>query len=341
MRIDDNEDIHQKTEDVLKQIQEQMKLTDDVINSDRYRKSTTFVKKRPNINSERQNIVKIKDSSLEFVNIDDDFNKKPKDSLFDDVCSICSSKIYYEKYICLVCKDCIICNNCELSHLHPVIKWKNNQLSSLNNIFLFLSYHNKSIQNLNLNNNSSFFGSNKPKYEFKLESKNLEYTMKPKEKIEISINIINLNKFDIDCKKLKLILFGSNTKDLIIYNKELENKIKKDEILSSSISIESSNFCKIYNFNIVLYSTDNIEIVCNMLSFKLKVYIDYEEENLNTYFKDFPNIIKENKNIKKNIKKIMENNKIKQDPLTILNLLKENNGNVNETIQKLISNNKD
>ena len=274
----DNEDIHQKTEDVLKRIQEQMKLSNDVLKSATYRKSTTFVKNRPLINSEKQNIVKIRDSSLEFVNIDDDFINKPKDSLFDDVCSICSSKIYYEKYLCIICKDCIICPNCELNHLHPVIKWKNNQLPSLNSIFLFLSQNNKSIQKLNSNNKSGLFGStNKPKYEFKLESPKIQYIMKPKDKLELPINIINLNKIDVDCKKLKLVLFASNIKDLIVHNKELDNKIRRGDILQTFISIESNNFCKIYSFNIGLYSSEDIHVEFNSLPLKLKVFVDSEK----------------------------------------------------------------
>ena len=274
----DNEDIHQKTEDVLKRIQEQMKLSNDVLKSATYRKSTTFVKNRPLINSEKQNIVKIRDSSLEFVNIDDDFINKPKDSLFDDVCSICSSKIYYEKYLCIICKDCIICPNCELNHLHPVIKWKNNQLPSLNSIFLFLSQNNKSIQKLNSNNKGGLFGStNKPKYEFKLESPKIQYIMKPKDKLELPINIINLNKIDVDCKKLKLVLFASNIKDLIVHNKELDNKIRRGDILQTFISIESNNFCKIYSFNIGLYSSEDIHVEFNSLPLKLKVFVDSEK----------------------------------------------------------------
>ena len=271
----DNEDIHQKTEDVLKRIQEQMKLTNDVLNSATYRKSTTFVKKRPLINSEKQNIVKIKDSSLEFVNIDEDFINKPKDSLFDDVCSICSAKIYYEKYLCILCKNCIICPNCELNHLHPVIKWKNNQLPSLNSIFLFISHNNKFIHKLNLNNKGGLFGSiNKPKYEFKLESPNIQNIMKPKDKLELPINIINLNKIDVDCKKLKLVLFARNIKDLIVHNKELDYKIRRGDTLKTFISIESNNFCKIYNFNLGLYSTEDIHVEFNSLSLKLKVFVE-------------------------------------------------------------------
>ena len=279
MRTDDNEDLHLKTEDVLQKIQEQMKLTDEAKSSIQYRKSTTFVgKNRPSINSERQNIIKIQNSSLEFVNIDDDFNNKPKDSLFDDVCSICSSKIYYEKYVCVVCKDCIICPNCELNHLHPVIKWKNNQLQSLYSIFLFMSNNNKIIQKLNSNNKGGFFGSNKSKYLFRLESNKLELDLKTNDKLELPIDIINLNKNDIDGKKLNLVLFGRNIKDLIVYNKDIESKIKRGDTLKTSVSIESGMFSKTYNFNIELYSTQDIDIECNSLSFILKVMDDKDEK---------------------------------------------------------------
>ena len=266
-----DEDIHEKTDGILKKIQEQMKLTDDVLNSTSYRKSTTFIKNRPKINSERQNIIKIQDSSLEFVNIDRDFINKPNDSIFDDICSICSAKIYYEKYLCIVCKDCIICQNCEINHLHPVIKWKRNQLPNLNRIFLFLSSNNKSIKENSTNKNEGFFGSNKPKYEFKLESDNYEYSLKPNEKMELPINIINLNKKDIDCKKIKLVLFLRNIKDLVVNNKELNNKIRIGETLKISILIESSMFCKNYTFNACLFSTENIDIVFNTLAIKLRV----------------------------------------------------------------------
>ena len=118
---DENKNIYQETENVLQKMQEQLKLSEDALKKPQYRRSMTVVN-NPKINL-NQNIVKIKDSSLEFVNIEDDFKKKPKDSPFDDICSICS------------CKECILCQNCELNHLHPVIKWKNNQLSNLNKIY--------------------------------------------------------------------------------------------------------------------------------------------------------------------------------------------------------------
>ena len=106
MKSNSNEDeeekdsIHLETENVLKKIQEQLKLSEEALNSATYRRSMSLAP-GPNLNL-NQNIVKIKDSSLEFVNIEDDFKNKPKDSPFNDVCSICSSNIYLEKYLCLI-----------------------------------------------------------------------------------------------------------------------------------------------------------------------------------------------------------------------------------------------
>lgn len=337
----DDEDIYKKSENLIQRMNEEMRLSNDVLNSATYRRSYTISRHNPL--SENQNIIQIKDSALklEFVNIDEEFVKnKPNDAIFDDICSICSSKIYYEKYLCVICKDCIICPNCEQNHLHPVIKWKNNQLSSLNSIFLFLSNYNKEIQRMNANSNKGgFFGSNKIKFEFKIDSDNLSYTMQKNEKMEIPIYITNLSKGDVDCKKIKLALFGMNIKDLIIYNKEMENKIRRGETLKTTISVESNNIGKIYNFNIGLFSPADVDIAYNTITFKLEVLSDNEEEQLNMQFKNYPEIVKESKVYKKSVKRIMENNKVKKDPMAILNALKQCHGNVHQAIQLLTSNN--
>ena len=72
----------------------------------------------------RQNVIKIDNSDLEFVDINENFTKKPNSAPFDEVCSICSSKIYFKKYICIVCRDCILCQSCQAEHLHPMLRCK-------------------------------------------------------------------------------------------------------------------------------------------------------------------------------------------------------------------------
>ena len=105
MKEDEDDDIHIQTENLLNKIQEQISLSEEALNLDKKpkleevkvpnnSKSAVF----PKENKSNQNIIKIKDSSLEFVNLDEDFSKMPKNAPFNDFCSICSSKIYYFKY---------------------------------------------------------------------------------------------------------------------------------------------------------------------------------------------------------------------------------------------------
>ena len=267
---EEKENLHEETDNILLKIQKQLKLSEDALKEPQFRRSMSIACGPLNLNL-NQNIVKIKDSSLEFVNIDDDFKNKPKDSPFDDICSICSSNIYTEKYLCLICKECILCTNCELNHLHPVIKWKNNQLSNLSKIYLFMSNYNKEIIDYKNKNKGGFFGSNKSKYHFRLNSDVLEYTMKPNQDLDIPITIYNLNNTDVDCKQLKLVLFGRNIKDLIVYNKDIEDKIKREEGIKTFISIESGNFSKMYHFDIGIFSPTDIELVFNTITYKVKV----------------------------------------------------------------------
>ncbi len=56
---------------------------------------------------------------------------------------------------------------------------------------------------------------------------------------------------------------------------------------------------------------------------------------MNEYFKDYPKILIEPKNIKKGVKKIYEDTKNKHNPITILQFLKNNKGNVDDTFFEL------
>ena len=124
---EEEEDIHLRTENILKKIQEQMRLAEEALNFERPKfeevkeqggsKSMVLSKAK----NPHQNLIKIKDSSLEFVNLDENFAKKPANAIFDDCCSICSSKIYFNKYICVICENCILCPKCEVEHEHPVL----------------------------------------------------------------------------------------------------------------------------------------------------------------------------------------------------------------------------
>ena len=291
------------------------------------------------INKDRQNVVKIEDSDLEFVEINENFNKKPNFAPFDEACSMCSSKIYYKKYICIICKNCILCQNCQQDHFHPMLKCKDKQLSNVYDITNYLKTHNEEIINMqNQTNKKGFFSKIfSEKYELKLDCNSLNFSMRPNKRINIPITIQNLSKTPFNCLENNIFLFARSNKDLKVYEKKVEQILNKFDQIDVNMILESNEFCKVYNFTIELYSKEEIKLKSNILSFKLEVNRDDEDEELNEIFRQYPKIIVMNKNIKKGVKKILEDKTITQDPVLVMQFLANNNGNIEETIKNLKS----
>ena len=294
-----------------------------------------------NNQKDRQNVIKIENSDLEFVDINENFTKKPNTSPFDDVCSMCSSKIYYQKYICIVCRECILCQNCQVEHLHPMLKCKQKQLSDVQGIYNYLKNNNDEIKQIisqKIKKSKGFFGSLfSGKYELKLNCNSLNFSMRPKQKINVPITIQNLSNVPFNCEENNLILFSRNNKDLKVYEKKVKHILNKQEQIDVNMILESNEFCKIYYFTIELYTREDIKLKNNILSFTLEVNKDEEDEKLNEYFKNYPKVIVMNKSIKKGVKAILEDKSITQDPVIVMQFLANNNGNIEETIKNLKS----
>ena len=291
---------------------------------------------------DRQNVIKIQNSDLEFVDINENFTKKPNTAPFDEACSICSSKIYNKKYICIVCRECILCQSCQAEHLHPLLKCKQKQLADVQDIYNYLKNNNDEIKQIlaeNKNKKSKGFFGNffSEKYELRLNCNALNFSMRPKKTINIPITIQNLSNVPFNCEQNNLILFSRNNKDLKVYEKKVGQILNKQEQIDVNMKLESNDFCKIYYFTIELYTSKDIKLKHNILSFKLEVNLDEEDEILNEEFKDYPKVIVMNKTIKKGIKKILEDKSITQDPVTVMQFLTNNNGNIEETIKNLKS----
>ena len=346
MNKDENneeEDIHTQTENIIKKIQEQLRLTEEALSLGRTKfepVEVPFGHKSMMLPSKKkvpQYLSKIKDYSLEYLNLDNTYPEKPNNSPFEDNCSICNSKMYYIKYICVIC-NCFLCPKCEIEHEHPLLKCKYSQFSSLESIYIYLNTKNQEVKN-NKNNSSNFLSnifSNK--YELKLKCESNTFTMRPETKKTIPITIFNLSSGEIDCSKNKVALYSKNNNDLKVYTHFVKNKLNKNESCEASIIIESNDKIKEYIFYIEVYSLLSNKLKNNILNFKVKINNDQEEEELDNYFKDYPIITIESKDIKKGVKRIYEDskNKKKIDPPTILKHLKKNKGNVDETFYDLI-----
>ena len=286
----------------------------------------------------------LKDNFMEYKNIEYDnvefMDNKGKDIIknpFNETCSICKTLIKNIKFICIICQNCVLCSKCEENHIHPVLKCKSSQLSTLKDVYIYMNKRNLVIQSFLKNEkDSSVFGYFQDmfsgKYDIKLSSNCDKLTMRPNRALNLPIALQNLSTNKIECKLLQLYLIGKNTKDLKVYNKELDLVINKREQNDVYVKIESNNYCTEYTFLIELYSNKNIKLKSNALEFTIIVNEDDEEEELNEYFKDYPNIILTSKETKIGIKKILENESIKEDPITILQFLKNNNNDIEKTI---------
>jgi predicted amidophosphoribosyltransferase len=302
-------------------------------------------KLKKNSNTEKETEIENVDKD-EIINLDGKDLIIKKEHPFNEVCKSCGGQIKNIKYICVICPDCILCQKCEQIHIHPVLKCKSIQLSSLKSVYIYMNKRNKVIQSFLKNEkDSSVFGLFQDifsaKYEINLSSPINKITMRPNKSIKIPITIQNLSSTKIECKLLQLYLLAKNIKDLKIYNYEIDLVINKREQNDIYMTVESNNHIGEYNFNVELYSIKNIKLKSNVLNFNIIVNDDEEEEELNETFKDYLNIVVASKETKMGIKKIMENEEIKEDPITIFQFLKNNNNNVEKTIENLFSKNSD
>ena len=302
-------------------------------------------KLKKNSNTEKETEIENVDKD-EIINLDGKDLIIKKEHPFNEICKSCGGQIKNIKYICVICPDCILCQKCESIHIHPVLKCKSIQLSSLKSVYIYMNKRNQVIQSFLKNEkDSSVFGLFQDifsaKYEINLSSPINKITMRPNKSIKIPITIQNLSSTKIECKLLQLYLLAKNIKDLKVYNYEIDLVINKREQNDIYMTVESNNHIGEYNFNVELYSIKNIKLKSNVLNFNIIVNDDEEEEELNETFKDYLNIVVASKETKMGIKKIMENEDIKEDPITIFQFLKNNNNNVEKTIENLISKNSD
>ena len=302
-------------------------------------------KLKKNSNTEKETEIENVDKD-EIINLDGKDLIIKKEHPFNEICKSCGGQIKNIKYICVICPDCILCQKCESIHIHPVLKCKSIQLSSLKSVYIYMNKRNQVIQSFLKNEkDSSVFGLFQDifsaKYEINLSSPINKITMRPNKPIKIPITIQNLSSTKIECKLLQLYLLAKNIKDLKVYNYEIDLVINKREQNDIYMTVESNNHIGEYNFNVELYSIKNIKLKSNVLNFNIIVNDDEEEEELNETFKDYLNIVVASKETKMGIKKIMENEEIKEDPITIFQFLKNNNNNVEKTIENLISKNSD
>ena len=330
---------YKSNDELFKEVEQQFKICEAIKNSEIPLNKSTMINPRLSHLENKQNIVKIDESNLDFVDIEIDHVKKPKDAIFDDICSICSRKLYYSKFVCIVCKNCILCDNCEEEHPHPVMKCKINKLSNLYDIYVYLYKHNNIVLDMlsKKSKKKSFFDFLNDSVKIKISTINTKFTMRKNKKLEIPIYIENLTNDVIEAGKNKFLLISRNSRDLLVNNKEVDQIINKKEQIETTILVETNDICKLYNFQLEMYCGSDIKLECNTLDFCIEVNEDEEEEELNIFFEEYPDIMVLNKKVKEDLKYIVEKHISREHPSVIVHMMKNNDWDRDKTIEELNS----
>lgn len=276
-------------------------------------------------------------NKLKVVNTVTDFELSRESSggrIYNEKCSICKEDLTFSKYICCICKNCILCNICEKEHYHPVIKCKNNKLAAFGDIYHYLTHHQFPKSKNSKGVISSLF---EKKIKLQLSTSSLNFTVRPSKKVYIPIYIENLTSNCID-KSSILYLISRNCENVFVQEKTINSAINKKEKSEIDLLIQAPEVCKKYKFTIEIYPFDSkLKIEANKLNFTIEVNNDIEEENLNEFFKDYPKLIYLDKDKKTKIKKIIEDKMSLEHPYIIFKMLQNFKWDINRAINELIS----
>ena len=252
-----------------------------------------------------------------------------KDTFKTEICFICGNNLQGVKYICCVCENSILCENCEINHFHPCIKFKSEFLSNLPSIYRFISKN----YGYKKETNNKLLKLFKKEYEIKMcRLTDGKVCLRPYKEVKFPIRLTNLtkeiiysNQFDIIPKDNKLvqIYFEAYEKFSIKPNSNYTIKLKC--ISGGKMGKEKINF--------YLFSKELALKNSGQLNFCVEFEIngDVQEEEMN-------------KNLKYNENVILFNKEHKHLALNILNEIGDNNRNenhINEVFYILINSNWD
>jgi len=301
-----------------------------------------FTNKKNDINSSENiinenNIISINNNINNINNINNNINQIDDTIQIVEICTICNKLIKDKiKYECSICDNCVLCQKCEEQHNHPCIKFKIGKsiLSSLKECHSFMSQKHKFTSILPIKYIKNIFNYT---YDLilQLEIDN-HIEIRPNKTIEIPILIKNYSEQSVSSKDFVILI-----KNYSIVN------IAYD--MNNNFTIEPKNYFKI-NLNCVsgdktgrdllkieIYST-TIKIrdsIFSKANIELLVSKDEEDEELNKKFIFYPKIQLLNKLRKKMLLYIVEKHFCEKSITQIYDSLRENNWNLDTTINKL------
>ena len=297
----DNEIIENK--DIKNEIIIQKELDNILENENKNKNNITEEKKEiqeiankiseKDLSKENNNNIIIKDKEKEK-------EKNDKNIFENDLCMRCSSPLNSKKILCLICSNMVLCSKCEPIHGHPCIIYKSNFLSSLKETFNFMTkqynFNSISPKKTKINISLSFIGDN-------------DIFLRPKKGVLLPIKIANhSNNITIYSSDIIILIKGNKFLDITY---DLNQKFKIPPETSYVLNIKcltKDNLCK-ENINMEIYSNRYLlkENKNNSVNLNIEVNEDKEEEDLNLKLLYNQMAILYNKEHKKILVSLIEN----------------------------------
>ncbi len=241
----------------------------------------------------------------DLFNQDKDINKKKeknsKNIFENELCMKCSSPLLSQKNICLICSNIVLCSKCEPKHDHPCFIFKSNFISSLKEAYNFMTrkYNfetNPSNKKTKKNISLAFVGDK-------------DIFLRPNKGILLPIKIFNHSHDTTIFSNDIIILIRGNKYLNISYDLNGKFKIPAEQCYILKLKcLTPKNLCK-ENITLEIYSNRYIlkENKNNKIYLNIEVNEDKEEENLNLKLLYNEMAILYNKEHKKIIVSLIEN----------------------------------
>ena len=302
-KIEDNEIIN-INENITKEINNIYEENNDILNINTIIKnSKEKEKEKLKLESKKNKNKNIINELINDVFIDDKGEpkgkKEEKNIFINENCMKCNSPLLSKKYICIICANLIICSKCEKKHEHPCIIFKSKFISSLKDIYNFMNKQYESLttstKKSKTNISINFYG-----------DKNI--CLRPNKGVLLPVQITNQTDATIFSNDIMFLVKGNKYLN-ISYDIFLKYKIPPNQTYILKFKCLTQNkLCKenitieIFSNRYILKDNKNSKI---MLNIEINNDISEEDINLNLNYNEM--IILYNKEHKKLLLSLMEN----------------------------------
>ena len=272
--------------------------------------------------------------------VDDIEKDKEKNSISKDVilknifikesCTVCGQSLKNIKYICVICMNVLLCDSCEEKHNHPCLIYKTPFISSIKETYNFITNNYPSYSNLLTKKSQRNLSISL------MADKNI-YLRKNKG-VLIPIKIMNNSNISVDSKDF-IVLIKQNKLINISYNSNSYFQISPNssyiltlKCITPDVLCKEDIIAEIFSNKFILKHNENLRI-----NFSIEINEDNEEEDLNLKLCFNEMAILYNKEHKRIMVSMLENELAGNNIEDVIEVLLQYNWNKEEVLKYVSS----